>query len=104
MISLPFRRKLGIDTPGAENNNKTNEAEMVIKLLIITLLVLFISVAFLAIRILVKKDGRFPDTHVGHNREMKKRGIRCAQHNDLGCNPTADFPGCSGCAARAEEL
>ncbi len=77
---------------------------MIIKLLIITLVVILISVAFLGIRMLVKKDGRFPDTHVGHNSEMKKRGIRCAQHNDIGCNPTADFPGCSSCAARSEDF
>lgn len=77
---------------------------MIIKLLIITLVVLLISVAFLGIRMLVKKDGRFPDTHIGHNREMKKRGIKCAQHNDIGCNPTDDFPGCSTCSSRSEGL
>ncbi len=77
---------------------------MIIKLLIITLVVILISVAFLGIRMLIKKDGRFPDTHVGHNREMKKRGIRCAQHNDLGCNPTSDFPGCSSCSERTGSL
>ncbi len=77
---------------------------MIIKLLILTLAVLFVSMAFMGIRILVKKDGRFPDTHVGHNKEMKKRGIRCAQYNDIGCNPTEGFPGCSSCARNSDRL
>lgn len=51
---------------------------------VILLAVALISVAFfgLAIQIVLKKNGKFPDTHVGHNREMKKRGIVCAKTFD----------------------
>jgi hypothetical protein len=38
--------------------------------------------AFLAIKLLVKKNGRFPNTHIGGNPEMRKRGIPCAQSLD----------------------
>ncbi|MFN2314047.1 MAG: hypothetical protein ABR531_06290 [Bacteroidales bacterium] len=51
----------------------------------------------MAISILVKPKGRFPDTHVGHNKEMRKRGITCAQHTDTGCSPV-DSGACCGCA------
>lgn len=37
---------------------------------------------FLAIKILVKKHGRFPNTHIGHSAAMRKRGITCVQSMD----------------------
>ena len=36
----------------------------------------------MAITILIKKNGRFPNTHVGGNKEMRKRGIRCVETQD----------------------
>lgn len=38
--------------------------------------------ALLAIKILVKKNGRFPNTHIGHSAAMRKRGINCVQSMD----------------------
>jgi len=35
--------------------------------------------AALGIRILIEKNGKFPHTHIGGNKEMIKRGIYCAQ-------------------------
>lgn len=52
------------------------------KVLLFTLLIIAISVALLAITIIIKKNGKFPNTHVGGNREMRKRGIKCAQSQD----------------------
>lgn len=62
----------------------------------------FVALALLAlgIRILVLRGGRFPQTHVGRNKEMAKRGIKCAQSIDTGCQPTDDFPGCSACSGQ----
>ncbi|MBP5715936.1 MAG: hypothetical protein J6W69_02345 [Bacteroidales bacterium] len=31
---------------------------------------------------LIKKDGRFPQTHVSQNRAMRERGIHCVQTQD----------------------
>ena len=70
---------------------------MFIKLLILSSVLILISVAALGIRMLVLKGGRFPQTHVGQNKEMRKRGIKCAQNIDVGCNPSDKFPGCSTC-------
>lgn len=53
-----------------------------LKTLLFSLIIVAISMAFLAIKILLKKNGRFPDTHVGHNAAMRKRGITCVQTMD----------------------
>ena len=52
------------------------------KTLLITLLIIAISFALLAITIIIKKNGKFPNTHVGGNREMRRRGIKCVQTQD----------------------
>ena len=60
---------------------------MVIKLLIISAILIGLALAGMAITILLKPKGRFPDTHVGQNKEMRKRGISCARNTDTGCSP-----------------
>ena len=70
---------------------------MFLKLLLISSLFLLIAFALLGIRILIKHHGHFPETHIGHNKEMRKRGIKCAQKTDIGCKPGNDFRGCSTC-------
>lgn len=52
------------------------------KTLLFTLLIIAISFVLLAITIIIKKNGRFPNIHIGGNREMRKRGIKCAQSQD----------------------
>lgn len=73
---------------------------MFIKLLIISLLMLTLVLVLLGIRILIKKKGQFPDTHISHNKEMQKRGITCAQKTDIGCNPGENMSECSTCGSR----
>jgi hypothetical protein len=70
---------------------------MLIKLLIISTILLIISFVFLGIRILLKGNGRFPETHVGRNKEMQKRGISCAQDINIGCAPSDGFDSCTTC-------
>lgn len=53
-----------------------------LKTLLFTLLIIAICFVLLAITIIIKKNGRFPNTHVGGNKEMRKRGIKCAQSQD----------------------
>ncbi len=53
-----------------------------LKTLSFTLIIVAVSVAFLAIRILFRKNGRFPDTHAGHSAAMRRRGITCVQAMD----------------------
>jgi len=70
---------------------------MLLKLMILSAVLVAIALAGMAITIIVKPKGRFPETHIGHNKEMRKRGITCAQATDTGCNPI-DGAGCCGCA------
>lgn len=53
-------------------------------LLVLLLAVIMVAIAFaaFAIRILLKKGGRFPNTHVSGNKYLKSKGISCAQTYD----------------------
>jgi len=70
---------------------------MFVKLLIISIVLLAISSLFFGVRMLLKKDGRFPETHVSRNKEMRKRGISCAQDTNIGCTLSDDSGSCSTC-------
>jgi len=72
---------------------------MLLKLVILSAVLVALALAGMAITILVKPKGRFPNTHISHNKEMQKRGITCAQHTDTGCNPV-DSAGCCGCSVK----
>ena len=52
------------------------------KTLLFTLLIIAISIALLSITVIIKKNGKFPNTHVGGNKHMRKRGIKCVQSQD----------------------
>ena len=51
---------------------------------VILLAVALVSIAMLgmAITILVKKGGKFPNTHVSGNKHLKRNGVYCAQTQD----------------------
>ena len=53
-----------------------------IETLLLTTLIVAICMILMAITILIKKNGRFPNIHVGGNKEMRKRGIKCVQSQD----------------------
>lgn len=55
-----------------------------ITLKIVLITIAFISTAILAlsIRIVLVKDGKFPETHISRNKEMKKKGIQCVKGMD----------------------
>ncbi len=54
----------------------------ILKTVLFTLLIIAVSMALLAITIIIKKNGRFPNTHVGGNKAMRQRGIKCVQSQD----------------------
>jgi len=70
---------------------------MFLELLIISSVLIALAMLGLGISMLVRRDGRFPNTHISHNKEMRKRGITCAQHSDTGCKPVDGVSGCAGC-------
>jgi hypothetical protein len=53
-----------------------------LKIVLLTLIIVGFSMTMLAIKMIVKKNGRFPNTHVGHSAAMRKRGITCVQSMD----------------------
>ncbi|WP_010417177.1 hypothetical protein [Anaerophaga thermohalophila] len=55
---------------------------MILKLLVISILLMAVITALMAIRILLKKNGHFPNIHIGGNRDMARRGIFCATTQD----------------------
>ena len=82
------------------------------KVFLLALLLLALGVAGMAVTILVKKDGRFPDGEISHNKELRRRGVICAKEEELrlwrkrnpaaaasGRRPdTCPESGCDGCA------
>lgn len=52
-----------------------------VKVILLALALLSIGILGMAVNIVFRKK-RFPETHVGHNKEMKKRGIVCAKTMD----------------------
>ena len=53
-----------------------------IETIIITVIIVAICLALLAIKIILKKNGRFPNTHVSGSKAMRKRGIGCVHSQD----------------------
>ena len=45
-------------------------------------ILLLAAVALLSVNILLKKNGKFPNIHVGSNPAMRKRGIGCVESQD----------------------
>jgi len=53
-----------------------------VRLFLISLLLIAISMALMSVTILIKKGGRFPNTHVCGNKHLRKQGITSAQTQD----------------------
>ena len=65
------------------------------KVFLIVIFLIAIAFVCLAVGIIVK--GKFPDTHVGRNAEMKKLGIACAKNDGAYCQGQPDSDDCKGC-------
>ena len=53
-----------------------------LKTILITVLIVAICIALLSVKILFKKNGRFPNTHVSGNKALREKGIGCIQSQD----------------------
>lgn len=51
------------------------------KLILLSIAIVGLSFVLLGVKVLFVKGGRFPSGHIGHSKEMRKRGISCA-HDD----------------------
>ncbi len=54
----------------------------IIKIILLAIAFVTLAMLGLATRILLKKDGKFPNTHVGGNKYLRKQGIACATTQD----------------------
>lgn len=54
----------------------------VLKIILLATALVSIAMLGLATQILLKRGGKFPNTHVGGNKHLKKQGIACAQTQD----------------------
>lgn len=57
-----------------------------LKIIFLSLGIIAIAFAGMAISILLKKNGKFPNTHISQNKALRKQGIKCASNEDMGCN------------------
>jgi hypothetical protein len=70
-------------------------------IIISSIVILGLCFAGLAITIIIKKNGEFPETEIGRNKNMQRLGIRCAKQEELSrwqnnTKPASDNP-CSHC-------
>jgi len=67
--------------------------------------IIFIGIAFIgfAVKLIFLKSGEFPETRVGHNKELRKRKIFCIKteqkiiDNKIKKTKQNDSPSCNSC-------
>ena len=52
------------------------------KIVLITIVMLLVAMLLLGIRVFFVKGGRFPNSHIDGNSELKKRGIICVRRDN----------------------
>lgn len=70
-------------------------------LVLVSIGALGLCMAGLAFNMLVRKNGKFPETEVGKNKNMRKLGITCVKQEEMNClkqsKPNDAAPDCSHC-------
>jgi hypothetical protein len=56
-----------------------------LKLFLLALIVVVFAIIALSVRIIFKKDGKFVNTHISENKELRKKGIKCATQDEYNC-------------------
>lgn len=54
----------------------------ILKIILLAIALVSIAILGLATQILFKRGGKFPNTHVGGNKHLKKQGVHCYQTQD----------------------
>ena len=78
------------------------------KVFIAALVLVALCVIGLCFNIIFRKDGKFPETEIENNREMRKRGIKCAKEEEKKIwgkkgpdgKPECSDGGCSSCGTK----
>lgn len=53
-----------------------------LKILLATMLIVAICIALLCVKMLIQKNGKFPNLHISGSKAMRERGIGCVQSQD----------------------
>lgn len=53
-----------------------------LKIILLAIALVAIAILGLATQILFKRGGKFPNTHVGGNKHLKRQGVHCYQTQD----------------------
>ena len=77
------------------------------EILLAAIILVGLCVFGLCFNIIFRKDGKFPETEIENNKEMRKRGIKCAKEDEIklwgkknpDVTPACDEDGCSSCGA-----
>jgi hypothetical protein len=69
-----------------------------LKVLIISFILLGVAFLALAFRALFFREGRFPQTSIGKNKQMRELGITCVKHDELKCHKNGGGAVGCGCA------
>ena len=79
------------------------------EILLAAVILVGLCVFGLCFNIIFRKDGKFPETEIENNREMRKRGIKCAKEEEMkiwgkkgpdGKPLPCDEGGCGSCGSR----
>lgn len=60
---------------------QTNITRM-LETLLIVIVIVGISVLLLGVKVFFTRNGKFPNTHIGGNKALSKKGITCAKTDD----------------------
>ncbi len=63
----------------AERNRNTME---IFKVVLLAIALLALAMVGMAITILIKKGGKFPNSHVSGNKHLRDQGVYCSQTQD----------------------
>lgn len=66
-----------------------------LQLVLVSVVMVLIAVSILGFKLLFIKNGKFPETEIGHNKEMRKRGIYCAKTMDM-----VERRSCASCGSK----
>ena len=71
--------------------------QALLKILIISIVLISLGFLGMSLKILIVKNGKFPEFRVGHNKNMRKKGISCVKHEEIKCFKKMQKEGCGSC-------
>jgi len=73
-----------------------------LKLFLVIVLLLAAVILLMGVKVFFHKTHKFPETSAGHNKELRKRGIKCARHEEIKrWNSKTKHEGCASCYEHA---